>query len=151
MGMASFEVYIGEIGIGKMGTTKQHPSNLNFAKLFDSLDRNVESGYNSFILSIISPLFYYFLTCTSLWAKSADGKFVICFLGFPWKQDFIFHVNCLHWRQFAWNVKILFPGKNERNISNCRLILPRVLSIKEPHFFYWQGYFCIPFWHKVTS
>ena len=42
MGMTSFEVYISEMGIGKkMGTTQQHPSNLNFAKLFDRLDRSV--------------------------------------------------------------------------------------------------------------
>ena len=43
MGMASFEVCVGEMGIGKMGTTQQHPSNLNFAnlKLFDSLYRSV--------------------------------------------------------------------------------------------------------------
>ena len=51
--MASFEVYISEKGMGKMGTTQQHPSNLNFTKLFDGIDRNVESGYNSFILSIV--------------------------------------------------------------------------------------------------
>ena len=31
--------------------------------------------------------------------------------------------------------KSCFLGKNERNISNCGLILPRVLSIKEPFFF----------------
>ena len=41
MEVAPFEVYIGEIGLGKMGTTQQHPSDLNFAKLFDSLDRSV--------------------------------------------------------------------------------------------------------------
>ena len=31
--------------------------------------------------------------------------------------------------------QILFSGKNKKNISKCRLlkILPRVLSVKEPH------------------
>ena len=35
MGVAPFEVYIGEMGLRKMGTMQQHPSDLNFAKLFD--------------------------------------------------------------------------------------------------------------------
>ena len=48
---------------------------------------------------------------------------------FPGKQDMTFHANCLQWRQFAWKCHILFSGKNEENISKCRLLkfLPRVL------------------------
>ena len=30
---------------------------------------------------------------------------------FPRKQDLTFHENCLHWRQFAWNVKSCFLEK----------------------------------------
>ena len=49
---------------------------------------------------------------------------------FPRKQDLTFHANCLHWRQFAWNVKSCFQEKIHR-IFQCRLlnILPRVLSV----------------------
>ena len=27
-----------------------------------------------------------------------------------------FYTNCLHWKQFAWNVKSCFQGKNKKNI-----------------------------------
>ena len=33
------------------------------------------------------------------------------FLFFPRKQDLTFYANCLHWRQFACNVKSCFLGK----------------------------------------
>ena len=39
--MAPFEAFIGKIGTDELGTTQQHPSNLNFAKSFDNLDRSV--------------------------------------------------------------------------------------------------------------
>ena len=55
------------------------------------------------------------------------------FLTFPRKQDLIFHANCLHWRQFAWNIKSCFLGKIRKNISLCHLLknLPRVLCVKQ--------------------
>ena len=40
------------------------------------------------------------------------------FLIFPRKQDLTVHVNCLHWKQFAWNFKSCFLGKNKKNIIN---------------------------------
>ena len=55
---------------------------------------------------------------------------------FPRKQALIFHANCLHWRQFAWNVKTCFLGKMRKNISICLLkISPRVLSVKNDWIF----------------
>ena len=38
------------------------------------------------------------------------------FLNFPRKQGLTFHANCLHWRQFAWNVETCFLGKIRKNI-----------------------------------
>ena len=57
------------------------------------------------------------LTLTMLWTDSADDKLITFLLFFPENR-----------RQFAWNV-ILFPGKNRKSISICRLLkfLPRVL------------------------
>ena len=45
-----------------------------------------------------------------------------------WQTDYIFLI--FPWRQFAWNVKSCFLGKN---ISNCCLlkILPSILSVKD--------------------
>ena len=64
------------------------------------------------------------LTSTAVWANSADDY------SFK-KQDLTFHVNCLHWRHFARNVKLCFLG-TIRKYSKCRLlkIFPRVLSVK---------------------
>ena len=47
--------------------------------------------------------------------------------------DLTFHANCLHYRQFAWNVISWFLGENKKNISVCLLLksLPRVLSVKQ--------------------
>ena len=45
---------------------------------------------------------------------------------FSRKQDLTFHANCLQWRQFAWNVKICFPGKIRKMSPTCHLLnLPR--------------------------
>ena len=59
------------------------------------------------------------LTFTTLWANSADDKFMI-FSYLPQKTGFDI-VKC----------QILFPGKNKENTSKCHLlkILPRVLSV----------------------
>ena len=80
---------------------------------------------------IITSYSWYDFTFTTLWAFSADDKLIILFLILPRKQDLTFHANCLLRRQFAWNVKSCFLGKNKKNISKCRLlkILPRVLSV----------------------
>ena len=68
------------------------------------------------------------LTFTTLWTNSADDKLIF----FPRKKDLTFHANCLHWRQFAWNVKSYFLRKIRKNISKCRLLktLIRVLPVK---------------------
>ena len=56
------------------------------------------------------------------------GQIGEIFLIFPRKQDLIFYAN---WKQFAWNVKSCFLGKNKKNISICCLLkfLPIMLSI----------------------
>ena len=46
--------------------------------------------------------------------------FKIFFIRSPKKQVLTFHAECLHWRQFAWNVKTCFLGK--RKISVCCLL-----------------------------
>ena len=87
------------------------------------------------------------VTVVTFWANLADDKLLYFFFIFPRKQVMTFHANCLHWRQFAWNVKTcfqmeticmkcqnLFSGKKKKNnISVCRLlkILPRMLSVKK--------------------
>ena len=64
------------------------------------------------------------------------GKFsrrqINIFLIFPRKQDLTFHAKCPHWRQFAWNIKSCFLGKNKKNISKCHLLkyLSRERSVK---------------------
>ena len=41
---------------------------------------------------------------------------------FSWKWALTCHTNCLiRRRQFAWNIKVDFLGKNEKHISICRL------------------------------
>ena len=52
------------------------------------------------------------------------------FLIFSRKQALTFHANCLHEKQFAWNVKGHFWRKTKKKISKCCLpkILPRLLS-----------------------
>ena len=59
------------------------------------------------------------LTITTLWADSAKDKLIIYiyFFCFPSKQGLTFHANCLHWRQFAWNVKTCFLEKKKTNIA----------------------------------
>ena len=42
------------------------------------------------------------------------------FLTFPRKKDFTFHANCLHWRQFAWNVKTCCQEKTHKTYT-CRM------------------------------
>ena len=56
---------------------------------------------------------------TALWIKfSVDDKPKY----FPGKQDLIFHANCLHQRQFAWNVMSYFLGKIRKISPICRLL-----------------------------
>ena len=69
---------------------------------------------------------------TTLLANSTDEKFMIFFYMFPRKQDLTFHANCLHWRQYAQNVKIcFFREKKKENYFECRLlkILSRALYV----------------------
>ena len=51
------------------------------------------------------------LTLNTLGSLFSRRHFQIYFLFFSRKQDLTFHANCLHWRQFAWNVKSCFIGK----------------------------------------
>ena len=97
--------------------------------------KSIRQFYHSFSRFIIQIIIFWYmvikytLTFTTLWAFSAKDKLMIFFLFFPKKQDLTFHANCL---QICIKHHILFPGKNKKNISKCRLlkILPRVLSIK---------------------
>ena len=81
------------------------------------------------------------LSFTILLANSADDRWWYflngdIFLIFHRKLDLTFHANCLHWRQFAWNIKSCFLGKlRKKKKSKCRLlkILPKVLSVKCQH------------------
>ena len=77
---------------------------------------------------------YSTLAFTTLWAYSADDKLWIFFLILfpPRKWALTFHANCLWWRQFAWNVKVEFLGKNMRNIPRCHLLkfISSMLSIR---------------------
>ena len=73
------------------------------------------------------------LNFTILWTNSADDKLMIFFLFlFLRKYDLTCHANCLHWRQFAWNIKTCFLGNIRTNISICHQlkILPRMLNVK---------------------
>ena len=56
--------------------------------------------------------------------------FWVFFFIFSRKQALTFQANCLHWRQFAWNVKTCFLGEN-KYIWIFRLLksLPRVQSV----------------------
>ena len=81
------------------------------------------------------------LTSTTLWADSADNKLMIFFLIFPGNRIWQYNTNCLHWRQFAWNVKPCFLGKMEKSISICHLlkILPRVLRDNHDCHYYFNN------------
>ena len=85
------------------------------------------------------------LTFTTFWANLADDKLMIVFLFSPRNQDLTFLPNCLHWKQFTWNVKSCFLWKKQnknkkkkkkktknkkKNTFICRQLksLPRVLS-----------------------
>ena len=45
------------------------------------------------------------------------------FLIFPRRKALIYPANCLHWSQFAWNVKTYFLEKNTKYISKIRLLI----------------------------
>ena len=51
------------------------------------------------------------LPFTTLLANSADRQISDSFFIFSRTQDFTFHAHCLHWKQFAWNVKSCVPRK----------------------------------------
>ena len=55
--------------------------------------------------------------------KKKKKRFYIYFT-IPIKQDLTFYAYCLHWRQFAWNVKTCFMEtiKKKINVSKCRLL-----------------------------
>ena len=67
---------------------------------------------------------------------SGNNKLVIFFLftdfDISYEQDLIFQANCLHWRQFALNIKFCFCflRKIRKNVSKCSLLklLPRMLN-----------------------
>ena len=69
----------------------------------------------------------------AVWANSADDRLNSCFFVF-----FCLFIAKKTGFDISWSgdnlheVQILFTWKNEKNISNCRLlkIVPRVLSIK---------------------
>ena len=69
---------------------------------------------------------YHYLGIVSRW-QVGD-----IFLIFPRKQNLTFHANCLHWRQFAWNVKTRFLGKRRKIFQNviCWKFYPECLAIK---------------------
>ena len=50
---------------------------------------------------------------------------------FPRKQALTVHANCLHWRQFAWNVKSFLWGKIRKSSAVCRLLNLPMVSIKD--------------------
>ena len=62
------------------------------------------------------------LTLNTLGKIFSRRHIKIVFLIFPRKEDLTFHANCLHQRQFAWNVKTYFLGKIRKNISICHLL-----------------------------
>ena len=126
-------------------------------------------------LQTVSRLFIYH----SLGYFQRHDKLVIFFLFFLRKQDLTFHANCLHWRQFAWNVKflffpmetmcmkyqipfspmeicmkcqILFCGENQTNVSILMLlkIIPRVLSITDSQLI-WGLFLAGVHWHNSTQ
>ena len=66
---------------------------------------------------------------------SADDILNFFFLIFFFRKlDLTFHANCLHWRQFALNVKSCSLGKKRKNITNLLSaeFVQRVLKVKDP-------------------
>ena len=74
----------------------------------------------SFAAVVISPVRLQGITCTTL-DKFSRWKIDDIFGIFPRKQDLTFYADCLHWWQFAWNVKSSFE-KNKKNIKKCNLL-----------------------------
>ena len=81
------------------------------------------------MLKVNVSCFHLCLTFTTLLANSADDKLMILFLIFPTQQDLTFHANCLHWRQFAWNVKPVFWKNIYFKMMSAENFLSRVVSI----------------------
>ena len=67
---------------------------------------------NIFKLSTLILFLNRTITFTTLWANSAD--FMIFFLIFP--------ENRIRQETICMKCQILFPGKNKKNISKCRLL-----------------------------
>ena len=84
----------------------------------------------SFAAVVISPVRLQGITCTTL-DKFSRWKIDDIFGIFPRKQDLTFYADCLHWWQFAWNVKSSFE-KIRKILKNviCWKFFPRMLSIK---------------------
>ena len=59
---------------------------------------------------------------SALWVKISADNILRYFSYYPRKQVLTFHANCLHWRQFAWNIKTCFLGKIRKISSTCRLL-----------------------------
>ena len=56
-------------------------------------------------------------------SKNFSGRhFEIFSLFFSWKRALTSHANCLHRRQFAWNVKSYFLGKIRKISSNLSFV-----------------------------
>ena len=66
----------------------------------------VENLYRSVVLKPFKK--WDILNLLALVLIQQTAKWWYFFLIFPRKQDLTFHANCLHWRQFAWNVKSCF-------------------------------------------
>ena len=56
----------------------------------------------------------YLTTGLALWVKSSADDILNLFSYFSQTQNLNVHANCLHCRQFAWNVKTCFLGKNRK-------------------------------------
>ena len=79
--------------------------------------------------------YYGLLTFTTLWTIQKTNCY---FLNFPRKQDLTLHANCVHWKQFVWNIKPVFSEKIRKIFPCCLLtISPKVLSIKKKSVHTW--------------
>ena len=76
------------------------------------------------------------------WVKfSADDILKYFFVFSPEHRFWLFYGNCLHERQFAWNVKSCLLGKNKKKISVCVIcwirIEQRVVKVKSGNLECW--------------
>ena len=88
------------------------------------------SGKNKKNITICCAIFSYFFQKTGFDIPCKLSPIIS--LIFPRKQDMTFHANCLHWRQFAWNVKSCFLGKIRKRspVMSPAESAKRVLKVK---------------------